>query len=369
MPRKKPLFELPKSELPNITTGMSAVSFDQRGIPTVNSAEEHSRILATFDSSEAFAKYFLADSFTGPMVAFRKEILSRLDDDTIPYDVECGYRGGGKSSLFLARGLRGICWRKMPFLVYAGASHDLIAMDTENFKSMLMTNPIIKDVFGSLKPSSLSDAPASFSKKAWYVCDPVTGEPYSFVTPKGAGQSCRGMTIVMQGRIHRPYFIAVSDCEDDEEVWNSEIRKKVRHWFYGPLCKCVSQDLPPAKGPSANRWIRDRKNIMWRPPWRVFVLGNWQHDDGLVAHLFKHPHWQHGRYPLARKGDDGQYYTCIPELASDDQIRAQFKAAEDDPEALNELACNLMCVSFPPSKDFGWHGVDFQYFKEVRAAA
>jgi|GEM_PF-1116178 len=308
-----------------------------------------------------FAKIVLAESFDEPMTYQHDDVWSMLDDETLPRVVCCAWRGFGKTTMYEAKVVKSILYRQQQFIMVVGKSEDYATAITENIKAILTTNPIIRKLFGRLKPRKINsdDFDFPFSKSSWFIVDPQTQEPICFVTPRGAKQQVRGAQIFIGGRIRRPTLILVDDLEDSEEVDNEELRKKLRKWVDGDLLPCVSRKRP---NPRTNRW-----NTVEASDWRVFYMDTLKHEDAEIQNLLNRTDWKGVVYPQSelRQDPDGKkrYYSLVPELISHEQVRAEVKAAVQANE-IDTYCREKMCLPMSP-EHAEWQRDYYQYYSEA----
>ena len=163
-----------------------------------------------YSSMPDYAQIVHPDRFSLPFSpSIHAEIFRLLEDDTQQHVAIAAPRGVGKTSLVdLALPARRILFRDSKFIVMVGRSATGIIEQTENLKRELVSNPIIKDLFGDMR----SDV---WSRDRWITS---TG---TMVLPRGAGQQIRGLLF----NNDRPDLIIVDDLEDTEEVRSEENRK------------------------------------------------------------------------------------------------------------------------------------------------
>lgn len=307
--------------------------------------------------TQFFAQSYLAESFDDPMTHQHDEAWRLIDDETIPYLVLCGWRGFGKTSIYVAKKVKDLVFRQRSFLLLVGKSHDYAATITDNIKTELLGNTRIRHVFGSFRPVRFEGLESMFSRKSYYVADPVTGEPFAFVTCKGANQQVRGLNVRIAGRLRRPDDIGIDDLEDDEEVLNGELRAKVKNWFRGALLPCVPRARPNSR---TGRWAPTGPS-----PWRVTYQDTLKHEACTMADLLDDTSWVSVVYPQSelRKTDNGSdYFSLVPEIISHSQVRAEVKQAIGS-GTLEVYAREKMCVPIPPGEGC-WTTEMFRYYNE-----
>lgn len=335
----------------------------ERDRPVSDDPRTHELLLIRIGrDTQFFAEVFLNESFDEPFTHQTDEIYKRFDDDTLPKTCICMWRGGGKSAAAKAHVIKGICLRKFRYVMWVSKSHDSSANETESIKTELLQNVRIKKFFGYFKSKNFEGIDVSFSKKAWYACDPHTGSPICFIQPKGAEQQVRGANVRIFGRFQRVDLIISDDLEDRNNIDNEEIRTNVRRWFMGDLSNCVSRKRPD---PRTNRWKRT-KNKLWRPPWRIIYIDTLKHEDSLMAHLLESSEFDSVRLPqsVLREEPDGtkNYYSEVPELISHEQVRREARYAEEN-GTIDEYCREKMCLPISPEHAC-WTRSMFLYFSD-----
>lgn len=320
-------------------------------------------IAKSWHDTAFFTKTFLPEWVKLANTAHHKRVYNLIDDDTKPFVAVCGYRGMGKSTLAKAYIIKSILLRKHRFIMVVGKSHDYAASLTEDIKTEILANKNIRDVFGDLKPREYQGLEPSFSKKAWFLSDPTSGEPICYVLPKGAGQQVRGANVRIAGALRRPDFILIDDLEDDKEVLNEDLRRFTRSWLYGSLLPCVDEIRPDAK---TGLWKPNAKNPGWTPPWRVFFQDTLKHHDAEMARALQSDDWYSERLPQAesRKEEDGrvQYYTLVPERISTAQVRAEIVKAKEN-GTFDEYCREKLCLPLAPDNAC-WTRDIFKYYND-----
>lgn len=334
-----------------------------RNKPVTSDPRTYEEILIRISGdTQFFAEVFLHESFDEPFTHQTDEVYERLDDHTLPKASVCMWRGGGKSAGMKAKAVKGICLREFKYLMWVSKSHDSSAIETENIKTELLQNSRIRKFFGYFKSKVFEGIDVSFSKKAWYACDPHTGQPICFIQPKGAEQQVRGSNVRIFGRFQRPDFIVCDDLEDRNNIDNEEIRTNVRRWCMGDLFNCVNRKRPD---PKTNRW-KPSKSGKWRPPWRIFYIDTLKHEDSMMAHLLDSSEWNSVRLPqsIRKAGADGavRYYSEVPEIISHEQVRAEAKFAEEH-GTMDEYCREKMCLPISPEHAC-WNREMFRYYSD-----
>jgi hypothetical protein len=320
-------------------------------------------LINSFRSSEHFAQTFLPETFNQPMTYQHKRVWELLDNPLLPRIGACCYRGFGKSSMAEARIIKGILYRQIHHIMVVGANHDAAAQTTENIKTELLTNSLIRDVFGNMKPRTATDLTLVFSKKTFFLSDPITGDPIACVHPKGVGQRVRGTRVKVNGKTQRPDYIFPDDVEDDEGVMNEDTRRKTRFWFDNALFHCVGRERP---NPRTGLWDRPSDDPLWTPPWQLVYTDTLKHPDAHIAHLMGNTSWHFENFPQAefRVDNDGskRLYSLVPEIISNEQVRVEYNEAK---EAGNlDGYCQEKLCSPMSAEMAAWQREYFHYYDE-----
>lgn len=319
-------------------------------------------LLLSLASSENFARAFLPETFNRKMTYQQKEVWKLLDNRTLPKVGACCYRGFGKSSMAEARIIKGVCFRQFHHVMVVGATHDSAASATENIKTELLTNNLIRDVFGDFKPRTQTDLPLQFSKKAYFLSD--ESGSIAFIHPKGVGQPIRGARVKVAGATRRPDFIFPDDVETDEGVMNEETRLKTRRWFDNALFHCVGSERPD---PRTGLWVPDSENPYWNPPWQFFYTDTLKHPDAHIAKLMANTSWHFKSFPQAefRVDTDGnkRLYSLVPDIVTHEQVREEYREAKEAGN-LDGYCQEKLCT--PMSEEMAsWKREYFRYYDEA----
>lgn len=282
--------------------------------------------------TQCWAQMVLKDTFYRDEDEFDCRSWNLLDDMEQPYTVQANHRGDGKTTRSGALISRMICFRMTNMLLYLQATYEDAATEMDNVKSELLQNSAITEIFGIMKAQTFEDVKKTFGKRAWFACDPKSGEPFFFVLPRGAGQRVRGRNIYIQGKRVRPKFIVADDLEDDLKVLDEENRVKLRNWWQGSVMPLVPQDKFPDA--VSKRWIRTREekeDPLWFPPYRVLFNGTVLHHDALLMNLMSSSQWKAVCTPLGKAEEvDGKviYTTLRPSRISSEQLTQQAEDAK-----------------------------------------
>lgn len=324
-------------------------------------------LILSLRHTEHFALTFLPETFNEPMTYQHKEAWAALDDRRLPRVGLCCYRGFGKSSMLETAALKKIIFRQAHHVMFVGASHETAAQSTENIKTELMGNHLLRDVFGNFKPKSNNDSqPLSFSKKAFFLVDPITGDSIACVHPKGVGQPVRGTRIKIAGRTRRVEFGAVDDLETDEGVMNEDTRKKTRHWFDNAMFHCVDRSRP---NPRTGMWNIDPGVQSKHVPWCWTYADTLKHPDAHIARLMANTRWNFKSFPQAEfrkvteNGEETKkLFSLVPEIISHEAVRDEYREAKENGNLIGycqEKLCSPMSAEMA-----SWQREYFKYYDE-----
>ena len=244
-----------------------------------------------FLSTKTSAKVLFPESFTGDFSPLHDSIIDAFDSPDRKV-VIAAPRGIGKTTITRAYVTKKILFRECHFICYVSNSATMAAMQTENIKRELMTNRVIKKLFGSVKISDHAEAglDESFSKEAWVAFG------NTLVLPRGWDQQIRGLIWDK----YRPDIFVFDDMEKKKELNNEEIRKGMREWFYSDAMKAIS---------------RYDKN------WKMIYIDTLKHEDSLLQHLIESPDWRD--LVLSACSDD--YKSYAPSYMSDEDIAEEVE--------------------------------------------
>jgi phage terminase large subunit-like protein len=250
-------------------------------------------VTSCMQSTKVTAKVMFPERFYSPFATLHDELFRVLDDESIHKVVVVAPRGFGKTSIMnLAYPAKKTLFREKKFIVPISNTSTQAVMQSENLKRELMSNKIVRSIFGSIRIDKASEElgiDTSFSKDMWV--------PFGdcLILPRGAGQQVRGILF----NNYRPDLILVDDLEDAESVRSEEQRKKLKQWFLADVLNSVSMRLMN---------------------WKIVVMGTLLHEDSLLANLMEDPTWYHVHLDLC----DDEYNSNWPDFMTTEQIRSMF---------------------------------------------
>lgn len=237
-------------------------------------------------STSMCAKILCPDRFTVPFSSYHDDLFELLDNPKYKRVAIAAPRGIGKSSIanfaFVIRNILskmfGVGGKNLIVPISHSGKNAMIF--SEDVKRELMTNSMIKKLFGDVKTND-------FSKELWVT----TGG--TMVFPRGQQQQVRGIRFGAS----RPDLIVLDDVEDKEEVQSDEIRAKTWEWFRSDVCNSVNRHNDDAK---------------------IVVIGTILHEDSLLQRLIDNPSWESIVLDLC--SEPPELKSKWPEFLSDQQV-------------------------------------------------
>lgn len=246
-------------------------------------------------STRMTAKTLFPDRFHLP---FAEEVHGKIFDLIDGPDQKVAIaapRGWGKTSIVaLALMARYILFNYTGFICYINKSHDAASLQTENLRRELVTNRMIKHLFGNFKERDVNknEFEEIFSKKAWVAYN-------TLVWPRGAGQQVRGVLF----KNDRPGLIVIDDLEDPEKVNNDEIRKRWYSWLYADVIKAM-----PRVGPKSKEY-------------KIVYIDTLKHEDSVLQKLMESDEWASIRLEAC----DDNFKSTAPHFMSDEDINKEWQ--------------------------------------------
>ena len=252
--------------------------------PTVNKIMEQAYL-----STRSMCKLFFGDTFSAPFSTLHDQIFDAIDSGHHKIAIAAP-RGIGKTSIARAVATKGILFRDVNFVVYISNSATLAEMQTENIKRELLTNLMVKKLFGNVKIADVEGADDTFSKAAWVAYG------NTFVLPRGSGQQVRGLN----WSNHRPELLIIDDLEDKDEIRNEDIRKKQRDWFFSDVLKTEDK---------------------YGEPSTFIYIDTIKHEDSMLELLMESPEWHTIRLSIC----DANYNTYDPNYMTTEEVKEEVE--------------------------------------------
>lgn len=244
-------------------------------------------------STKVSAKIIFSESFTRPFASVTEPVFKLIDNEDNSKIVIKAPRGWGKSTILnIAFAGKKILFREKHFIVLISSTATKAQMESENLKRELMTNDLVKKVFGNVKTNTADDMgiDPTFSKEMWIA----NGE--TLVFPRGAGQQVRG---VRWGK-RRPDLIIVDDLEDPEAVMSEDQRKKTKEWFFADVLNSIDRSVPTM----------------------VVFIGTLLHENSLLADLLADPTWKSVEIDLC----DDELKSNWPDFMTTEEVKKLYES-------------------------------------------
>jgi len=242
-------------------------------------------------STKAHSLYFFPEIFSSAYSILHNQIVEALDSGKKKI-VIAAPRGLGKTSTVLfGVASRKILFQLSNFIIYLTNSGDNAVLQTENLKHELLSNEVVRQLFGSIKIKNEDNLDERFSKKSWVASGGA------FVLPRGAGQQVRGLLYHSK----RPDLVLIDDLEDKELIISDHQRKKLKEWFYSDVMKCGDQ---------------------YGKTTQYIYIDTLKHEDALLQELLDSPDWHSVHLSVC----DDNYKSYAPDFMSDEEIKEEVES-------------------------------------------
>ena len=218
-------------------------------------------------------------------------MITALDDDTIKRLLIVGHRGSAKSTFStLAYTIYAAVEKAdlYPFIVPIADTGTQAALNIANIKTEFDSNPLLINDYGKIEFGKLNDPapePTFESDEEWQAKNMILSNGVRIMA-RSRGQKIRGL----KHRQHRVKLAILDDIEDLAWVKTRENRNKTDRWMRGEVMGAIDE----ADG-------------------RIIAIGNWLHEDALMARLKKLPQFTALEFPLIKE-IDGEDYVTWPAL-------------------------------------------------------
>lgn len=301
-------------------------------------------VINCYNNLEFFFNNVLQSIFYEKFTQQQKEVINLISNKKYPYIAIKSWRGFGKTSLLCGLTIYSMLFHRSKFVLFVGSSFDSVSMQTEDIKTELMTNDIILEIFGNLKPKHINteDMKFGFNKRCYFLVNPVTNETSGAVMPKGAGQVVRGVSMIINNKKTRPDLVLVDDLETDDMMMSEETMRQVHNWFHSAL-----KNVVPLTRPSFD----DSENCMtWnnksKKTWQIIVMDTDKGENALINKLITNPEYKSLILPKARY-EDGKWVSNVPEFFTDKDIENEVES-QDEAGTLELYAREMLCSSYSP---------------------
>lgn len=188
-----------------------------------------------------------------------------------------------------------------PFIVPVADTGTQAALNIANIKTELDSNELLINDYGRIEFGKINEPvpePTFESEEEWQAKNMILGNGVRIMA-RSRGQKIRGL----RHRQHRPKLVVLDDIEDLAWVKQKENRNKTDRWMRGEVMGAVDE------------------------VGRIVVIGNWLHEDALMARLKKISHFQVVEYPLIKEINGEEYVTwpaLYPDQSSLDRKREEM---------------------------------------------
>lgn len=256
-----------------------------------------------------FCLIYLSHYFFRPPAVYHPEMMENMADFLIKRLLIVGHRGSAKSTIgsvgfpiFAAVEQPEL----YPFIVPVADTATQAALNIANIKTEFDSNALLINDYGKIEISKIGEPapePTFESEEEWQAKNMILSSGVRIMA-RSRGQKIRGL----RHRQHRPKLILLDDIEDLAWVKTRENRNKTDRWMRGEVMGAVDETVG-----------------------RIVVIGNWLHEDALMARLKKLPQFKVLEYPLIKEISGDEYVTW-PALYPDQ------KALDDKREEMGENA-------------------------------
>lgn len=302
-----------------------------------------------------FCVIYLAHYFKLAPASFHSDLMGVLGDHAEKMIEVIGFRGSAKSTL---GSTALILWMALehpdlyPFIIPISDTTTQSKMNMANIKTELDSNWLLKNDYGSIKPTRFEEPnpePDLESDEDWQAQNVLLDNGVRILS-RSRGQKVRGL----RHRQDRPSAIVVDDPEDREWVRQRENRDKTYKWLTGEV-------LP------ARDVLRGR----------VILIGNWLHEDALMARMKKTALFTVKEYPLI-VGDELTWPALFPTQESLDKERVLMgeiawqremlmRIVPEEGQIISESDIHFYDGDPSGSLEITGHGVDLAISKKATA--
>ncbi len=294
----------------------------------IKSDEQFLDLLAMcFGDTRKYCKTFYPNTFSRPFSKLHDKIFDLLDNSDAKKKAISAPRGLGKTSIAKAAACKAVHYRSRKFIPYVSKSETHAIEQTEDIKDKLRNVELPYKVFGDPKILDYSDDRGEWSKKSYVAFD-------TLIVPRGWKQQLRGLN----WRDYRPDFLVFDDLEDDEEILNEEIRKRLKERFYTGAQYSVPQH---------------------HDNWEMFYIDTIKHEDSLLVELLESPEWE----TLDLSVCDDSFKTLCPDFMPQDRLD-RIVAEHRRKRTMDQFAREFMSKAIS-REDATFKAELFQYYSEA----
>jgi len=242
------------------------------------------------DLAGFYGVYMRKPSFV-PLAPMHAQMCAVLQDEKLPLVEVLGFRGSAKSTIgSTAFALWAALERPdlYPFIVLIADTARQAGLKIDAIKSELETNALLIEDYGYQPPPAHEEFKDNWQAKNIVLANGVRVMAFS------RGQKIRGIL----HREHRPKLVIVDDPEDLEWIRTDENRDKTERWFTG--------EVIPAMDAKASKLV---------------LLGNFLHNDALIARVQRNPLFRSFAFPAADDAGNPLWPSVYPDKAALDRQR------------------------------------------------
>lgn len=248
-----------------------------------------------------FCLIYLSNYFYRSPASFHSDLMIKLSDHNIKRLLVVGFRGSAKSTL---GSLALPIWMalehpdKYQFIIPISDTSTQAALSIANIKTELDSNELLINDYGRIEFGKFHDPnpePSLESDEEWQAKNMLLANGVRIMA-RSRGQKIRGL----RHRASRPKVIIVDDPEDREWVKSRENRNKTDRWMRGEVMGALD------------------------PDGRLIAIGNWLHEDALMARLKKLSQFVTLEYPLVNDNDELMWPALFPTQKKIDDIREEM---------------------------------------------
>lgn len=238
-----------------------------------------------------FCLIYLAHHFYREPAVYHPEMISALDDDSIRRLLIVGHRGSAKSTFTSLAYVIYAALEKSdlyPFIVPISDTTTQAAINIANIKNELEMNQLLKNDYGKIDYGKINDPvpdPTFESEEDWQAKNMILSNGVRILA-RSRGQKIRGL----KHRQHRIKLAILDDVEDLDWVQTRPNRNKTDKWMRGEVMGAMDEVTG-----------------------RIIAIGNWLHEDALMARLKKLTQFKCLEFPLIKE-IDGEEYMMWPAL-------------------------------------------------------
>ncbi len=254
-----------------------------------------------------FCLIYLSHHFYRPPGVYHNEMMAKVSDPNIKRLLVVGHRGSAKTtiaSLALPIYAALECPELYPFIVPVSDTNTQAALNIANIKTELESNELLINDYGKIEIGGVTDPvpdPTLESEEEWQAKNMLLSNGVRIMA-RSRGQKIRGL----KHRQHRPKLILLDDVEDLEWVQTRDNRNKTDRWMRGEVMGALDE----VDG-------------------RIIAIGNWLHEDALMARLKKLSSFVTFECPLIVEENGVEYVTWPALYPTDDSLEKKHEEMGD----------------------------------------